>query len=127
MCDKNQEDIINASRFISKYYTSKSNRAEIQQFDDTDKIIEVFRRRNGFAAVFIGMDSMDEVDTAWILRKLAPRCPIIIMSRCGDYSLEGYRLDAFSYWLKPLDEERINQTLERLNDDAVYRGKLTTL
>ena len=121
VCDKNQADIINASRCISEYYTGKSNRAEIQQFDDTDKIIDAFRRQNRYAAVFIGMNSMDEVDTAWILRNIAPRCPIIIMSRCGDYCLEGYRLDAFDYWLKPLDEQRISRTLERLNDTDAYR------
>jgi len=114
VCDKNQDDIINASRYISEYYSNKNNRAEIQKFNDTDKIIEAFRSQNNFAAVFIGMNSMDEVDTAWILRKLAPKCPLVIMSYCGDYSLEGFRLDAFAYWLKPFDENKIIRTLERI-------------
>jgi len=114
VCDKTQEDIQNASRCISEFYADKNIQVEIQQFDNTDKILDAFRSQNNFAAVFMGMNSMDEVDTAWILRKIAPKCPIIIMSYCGDYSLEGYRIDACAYWLKPFDEKKINSTLERL-------------
>ena len=114
VCDKNQEEIKATSLFISEFYNNKGKQPEIQCFDDTDKIIDAFRRQNGYVAVFMGMNSMDEVDTAWILRNIAPRCRLVIMSPCGDYSLEGYRLEAFDYWLKPLEEERINKTLERL-------------
>jgi len=114
ICDKIKDDGIAASDFISEFYINNNNQAEIQEFDDTETIIDAFRLQNNFAAVFIGMNSMDEVDTAWVIRKLAPNCPLVIMSDSGDYSLEGYRLDAFDYWLKPLDEKKMNRTLERL-------------
>ena len=119
VCDKNPQENELAARFISEFYKKESKRTEIQQFDDTEEVIDAFRRQTGFSAVFIGMNSMNEVDTAWILRKLAPRCPLVIMSDCGDYSLEGYRLEAFDYWLKPFDEKRINTTLERLKEAAL--------
>ena len=114
VCDINRQANELASRFISEYYKNKNEQPEIEVFNDTEGVIGAFRRQNGFAAVFIGMNSMDEVDTAWVIRKLAPNCPLVIMSDSGDYSLEGYRLDAFDYWLKPLDEKKMNRTLERL-------------
>jgi len=120
VCDKIKDDGIAASQFISEFYMKNNNQAEIQQFDDTETIIDAFRLQNNFTAVFIGIYSMDDVDTAWVIRKLAPNCPIIIMSDSGDYSLEGYRLDAFGYWLKPLDGKKINETLERLNKNMSY-------
>ena len=114
VCDKNHQANELATRFISDFYKNKNEPTEIQRFDDTEGVIGAFRRHNGYAAVFIGMSSMDEVNTAWIIRKLAPKCPLVIMSDTGDYSLEGYRLEAFGYWLKPLDAKQINYTLEKL-------------
>jgi len=115
VCDKDRNENEITSRYIAEFYKNKGKQAEIHPFYDTDGIIETFRRQNSFVAVFIGMNSMEEVDTAWILRKLAPKCALVIMSDCGDYSLEGYRLEAFDYLLRPLDENKINKTLERLN------------
>jgi len=113
--DKDQNESEIASQYILEFYKTKGKQAEISLFYDTQEIINAFRRQNNFTAVFIGMRSMDEVDAAWDLRKIAPKCSLVIMSDCGDYAMEGYRLDAFDYWLKPLDEKKIYKTLERLN------------
>ena len=115
VCDKDQNESEIASQYILEFYKTKGKQAEINLFYDTQEIINAFRRQNNFTAVFIGMRSMDEVDAAWDLRKIAPKCSLVIMSDSGDFAMEGYRLDAFDYWLKPLDEKKIYKTLERLN------------
>ena len=110
--DKVPEDREVVSRVVSEFYESNNMSAEIHRFFDTDGLVDAFRH-NSYEAIFMYMNSMDEVDAAWVIRKLAPDCTLVIISDNGDYSMEGYRLEAFDYWLKPLDEEKINKTLER--------------
>jgi len=109
-----QRDRETAALLISDYYREKGLQADIIQYGKIDDFIEVFRRRC-FAAVFIGLNSMRDVDCAWVIRNRDENCPLVIMSRCSDYSLEGYRLKAADYLIKPLDMVRITETLNRLN------------
>jgi len=113
MYGKNKQDVEIAVTSISGYFSARENSVEILRFCDTDGLIDAFRNCN-FSAVFLEMNNMSEVDTAWIIKKFAPKCPLVIMSDSGDYAMEGYRLGAFDYWLKPLDETKINQSLERI-------------
>ena len=111
--DKDQKERELISSNIMTFCVEMNRQAEVEQFDDTENLIEAFRQ-SSYSAVFIAMDCMDEVDTAWIIRKLAPKCSLVIMSNSGDYSMEGYRLEAFDYWLKPTGEAKTNQTLSRI-------------
>ena len=111
--EKEQADREAASRVISSFFTNENIPAEIHRFFDTDGLIDAFRH-NVYTAVFIGMDSMSEVDAAWIIKKFAPKCALVIISSSRDYAMEGYRLDAFDYWMKSIDEEKIDSALKRL-------------
>jgi len=112
--DKNEENIELTVSYITAYFNDKNIPVTIHRFYDTQGLIDAFRHIN-FTALLMGMDGMDEVDTAWTIKKLAAGCSQIIMSNTGDYSMEGYRLDVFDYWLRPLDQAKINESLERLN------------
>ena len=109
-----QKDRETAAQLISEFCKTRGIMAEIAQFSKADEIIGVFRQYS-FTAVFIGLNSMQGVDTAWIVRKRDKKCPLVIMSRCSDYSLEGYRLKALDYLLKPPDEQRVCAALDRLS------------
>jgi len=60
---------------------------------------------------------MRDIDAAWVIRDRDKKCPLVFMSRSGDYSLEGYRLEVVNYLLEPLEKDRINQTLGRLTKE----------
>ncbi|MCL2820356.1 MAG: hypothetical protein FWD38_05935 [Oscillospiraceae bacterium] len=111
--DNTEKDRELTVSYISAYFERTDIPVKIHRFYDTNGLIDAFRH-DRFTAVFIGMDSMNEVDAAWIIRKFAPGCSLVIMSNSGDYSLEGYRLEAFNYWLKPVGSEKAGETLERL-------------
>jgi DNA-binding LytR/AlgR family response regulator len=112
--DKDRENGNNTSRFVSAFYADKEKRTNVRQFYSIEGIIKYFRR-NVYTAIFMSMNGMDEVDAAWVIKQRDPGCLIIIMSECGDYSLEGFRLEAFDYLLHPMDEQKISAVLERLN------------
>ena len=113
VCDDAIEVKEAAARFISAYYKAKGIIAQVVQFESNMELIAAFRQ-GAFKAVFIGINNMSDVNAAWIIRDRDEKCPIIIMSGAGDYSLEGYRLEAFDYLLKPLDASKINKALDRL-------------
>jgi len=112
--DKNEENVELTVSYVTAYFNDKNRPVTIHRFYDTNGLIDAFRHIS-FTALFIGMDAMDEVDAAWTLKKIAAGCAFIIMSNSGDYSMEGYRLEVFDYWLRPLEQSKINESLERLN------------
>ena len=107
-----------ATRMISAYYKTKGYCTEIKQFKDAKAFTASFQT-NIFSAVFIGMNCMRDVDVAWVIRDRDKECPLVIISHDGDYSLEGYRLDAAGYLLEPLNEQKVYLAL-----DLIMRSKL---
>ena len=111
--DSTEKDRELAVSYISEYYSNNNALVKIHRFFDTDGLVDAFRH-DSFAGAAIGMNSMREVDAAWIIKKIAPKCRLVIMSESGDYSMEGFRLEAFDYWLKPLVKEKVNKSMERM-------------
>ena len=111
--DKNEGDMELTVSYLSSFFDNKKMLFNVHRFYDTYGLIDAFRHIS-FTALLIGMNSMEEVDAAWVIKKLAEGCQLVIMSNSGDYSMEGYRLNAFDYWLKPLDEARVYKTLGRI-------------
>ena len=111
--DEIESDRETAARLISEYYGTKGFLPDILQFKQAEEFTGLFQRHS-FSAVFIGINNMGGVDAAWVMRGRDKICPLIIMSGSGDYSLEGYRLEAADYLLKPLDERKFYKALDRL-------------
>ena len=84
-------------------------------FNKANELVGTFKK-NSFDMVFIDISSMRDVDAAWVVRERDKKCPIVITSRCGDYSLEGYRLEATDYLLKPLDKQKVCKALDRIKN-----------
>jgi two-component system response regulator LytT len=104
-----------AARLIAAYYKAKGRPVEISQFKEAGEFTGAFRE-NSFSAVFIGIYGMRCVDVAWVIRSRDKKCPLVIISRNGDYSLEGYRLEAADYIVEPLVEEKFYKTLDILEN-----------
>ena len=105
-----------AVRLISDFYSEKGDSVEISQFKEVTELTGSFRK-NSYSVVFIGINSMRDIDAAWVIRDRDKKCPLVFISRSGDYSLEGYRLEVVNYLLEPLEKDRINQTLGRLTKE----------
>jgi len=103
----------NVVRWIASYYKAKGHPVEISQFKEANEFTGAFRK-NSFSSVFIGINGMRCVDLAWVIRNRDKKCPLVIISRSGDYSLEGYRLEVTDYLVEPLDEQKLHKTLDRL-------------
>jgi two-component system LytT family response regulator len=106
--------------------------------DEESAITSVTEARNGAEAVelvrarrpdLLLLDvQMPEMDGFSVLRELAPdELPVVIFSTAYDqYALRAFEVHALDYLLKPFDDTRFHEAVERAKE-AVRRGRLGAL
>ena len=102
-----------AAEWILAYSNAKGLHIEAPQFKEANELAAEFHE-NSFSAVFIGINGMRCVDVAWVIRNRDKKCPLVMISRYDNYSLESYRLEAADYLTEPLDEQKIKRALDRI-------------
>ena len=68
----------------------------------------------------IYMDEIDGIETAERLRGICPGCPIVFVTVSSDHAVDGFRVRAFHYLVKPFAMEEISYVLK---EAAVRLGK----
>lgn len=85
-------------------------------YSDGSEVIRSFE--NGFEldAVFldIEMKELDGMSTAKLIRDHSKDIPIIFTTSHTEMAMEGYEVDAFRFLGKPIDENKLRQTLTDL-------------
>lgn len=73
-------------------------------------------RKEPFALAFLDvyMDGMDGVETAKALREFDPACLLVFSTSSKDHALEGYRVQAVDYLVKPYDAAALEDLFDRL-------------
>jgi DNA-binding LytR/AlgR family response regulator len=61
----------------------------------------------------IRMPGLSGIDVA---RRIAGRCPVVFVTAWGDHALQAFDAGAVDYLVKPLDAERLAQTVVRLRE-----------
>lgn len=69
--------------------------------------------KEGCRAAFIGVDSMLGVEAARLAREMDASLPLVLLSRAGEYAMEGFRLRAADYIVKPATAGRLAAALRR--------------
>ena len=62
----------------------------------------------------ISMRDMDGLAAAALIRKVAPGTMIVFATAYDEYAIKAFELGAVDYLLKPFEEARIRQTVQRL-------------
>lgn len=64
----------------------------------------------------INMRDVDGLEAAAILRKIQPHAMIVFATAYDEYAVKAFEIGAVDYLLKPFEQERITQTVERLKN-----------
>ncbi len=69
-----------------------------------------------FTVLFLDifMDGITGIETAAELRRFNPECLLVFTTSSADYALEGFRLRAMHYLVKPYGEEEIRDLLDEI-------------
>lgn len=83
----------------------------------TDNVLEALRvlRQEKYDLVFadVQMPGMNGMELGQVLRQFANPPGVIFVTAYDDYAVQAFGLEAVDYLLKPVSQERLEQTLER--------------
>lgn len=91
--------------------------AGLHPFGDTQSIARAVQG-GGYDMAFVAVNGMPAMETARLVRESAPRCPLFLVSSTGDYALEGFRLHALDYLIRPVSAQRIGEAVARIGGPA---------
>lgn len=87
----------------------------VNEFEDGNQLLESHAvMPYDFILLDILMPKTSGIDTAAALRKTDTKTPIIFVSSSEEFGVQSYRVLAFDYLLKPIDQEQLRACMKRL-------------
>jgi DNA-binding LytR/AlgR family response regulator len=95
---------------------------EVDTADSATEALLKLRTRS-YDAVFVDirMPGLDGLELAGILGRFADPPPVVFVTAYHDHAVEAFALEATDYLLKPVNEDRLSNSLSRL-EDRLGRG-----
>ena len=97
-------------------------KAEIIEYESGAALLAVWEEAKlDLLFLDIYMSGPDGVETARRLREAGCKAIIIFLTTTSDFAIEGYEVEVAGYIVKPLEQEKLRQLLERLfqNENSV--------
>jgi two-component system LytT family response regulator len=102
---------------LSHFITNFSSIKILDKFDDSIKALE-YVQQHSVDVIFldISMPKLDGLALSRVLNTLKPKPQLIFITAYSEYAIEAFEVAAFDYVLKPYSENRIIDTLKRLEN-----------
>lgn len=123
ICDNN----IEFSKYLKQKLYSYSNLKRYEFFVETfQNGEELLDSQNKYALIFIEytLDGINGLETARELRRRNSKSIIIFLTAATHFIFEAFTIEACRFITKPLNEQTLIQTLNRLLEDKTYRPHL---
>ena len=117
--DYNASDCVHTADAVREYYEEQGMEAEVVEFMESAPFAYDYRDNRDagtpYDMVFIGVDNMRGVQTAWNIRGMDKDLPMFLVSDLTEYGTEGFRLHALDYLTKPVTPLRVGEALRRID------------
>lgn len=104
--------------YLREYEKESKERISVQTFSDGEDIVTEYRADYDIILMDVEMKFMDGMSAAEEIRKMDTEVVIIFITNMPQYAIQGYRVDALDYVLKPVSyfafTQRIDRALTRL-------------
>ena len=114
--------------YLGKMETQLGESFQIREFTDGDGILASYKADFDIILMDIEMSFVNGMEAAEGIRKLDHEVVIIFITNMPQYVMEGYKVQAFDYILKPITyfafSKTINHAIERM---AVRKRQYTTI
>lgn len=117
ICDDLSEEREKIRLLLKTLLAAQDIPAEFTEYDSGNALLSAWESGNldvNLIFLDICMNGLDGVETAHRLRDTRCGTDIIFLTTTPDFAIEGYEVEAAGYLLKPLEEEKLCQLLERL-------------
>lgn len=116
ICEDIPQHADRLAKMIEKYYVGK-DKPIIYKFEHCGIFLDSFRNREqDFIAIFldIRMPGINGLEAAKHIRFSDESVPIVFITSAQEYATDGYQYDAVSFLIKPVGEELLFKTLNRI-------------
>jgi len=113
ICDDQRVDLCISEFFIKEYLQSRNIKGEIRKFEHPDTLIEECEKfRPHIYLLDIVMPMVSGIEAARELRSFQPDAQIIFATSESSYALESFDVNPVSYIVKPIDKDKLFETLD---------------
>lgn len=112
-----------------KYFIQNFSNIKIErEFTDAIEALQ-FLEKNHIDVIFldINMPRLDGMALGRIIGKFAKKIKIIFITAYREHAAEAFEIEAFDYLLKPYSEERIINTLNRLEQSSNEKNPISRI
>lgn len=111
--EDNERDRERLTKNLRRYETERELRFELIGFEDGEDLVTNYSADYDLILLDIEMRFMDGMCTAKSVRALDPEVPIIFVTNAPQYAIEGYKVRALDYILKPVSWFSFCESLDR--------------
>lgn len=118
ICDDDKQELLIINEFVNKYLSSYFKESNFQIFcfeSSMDLILEIENgKQYDIFILDVVMPDINGIQLATEIRSRDQVAKIIFLTSSIEFAVDSYSVDAFNYLLKPVQEERLNETLEKI-------------
>ena len=123
--ENNANEAHSLTQSLLKYQQEKDVSLAVSTYANGLDFLEAYTRETDLVLMDIDMPVLNGIETAEKLREKDQHVLLIFVTNLSQYAMAGYRVQAFDYLLKPIQESLLFMTLDRAlrnlptRDDAV--------
>ena len=117
VCDDSEQDRRDIYNIAAEAFDRLNITAELVLFDGAGALLDALSQESAQYDLFlldVLMDEKNGIELAELLRQRGNRSHIIFVSVSKDYAIDGYKVSADDYLLKPLTVESLIASVKRL-------------
>lgn len=117
VCDDNQEEAHLISRMAREIMAQREIEAQVDLFFDPESLLDKLQQVQNQYDLFlldILMEERNGIQLAQALRQRGYRGKLIYITVSRDYAIDGYKVKADDYLLKPVEKDTLDQAIGRV-------------
>lgn len=117
VCDDDALTVQSICKAIEGFFTNKKISVCFSRFFSGETLLcDMIDKHIYYDVVFldIGMDGKNGIETAKQLRESGVSSFIVFITALKDYVFDAFEVNAMNYLLKPIDNNKLNKTLEKI-------------
>jgi len=99
--------------YIEKYKKANDLKCSIEHFSDAYDLVKGYKKSYDIIFMDIQMSKMDGMTAANLIRQVDQEVILVFVTNMDNYAIEGYKVDALSYVVKPIMYHDFVQQLDK--------------
>ncbi|MBR1847462.1 MAG: response regulator transcription factor [Bacilli bacterium] len=108
---------------LNAYQEKNNTHFSMDIFSDGFAFLDAKKLNYDIIFMDIMMPGINGMDASRQLRKIDPEALLIFTTSLAQYAIEGYEVDALDFIVKPIDETKLSQVLERASERLNHKKR----